>query len=138
MYWVPPDEWVKRWPNFEPREVLSRSGLFFYEQKRVMLIRPYALDFLQGFRFELDQPFIINHGEHESRGYRNALENKAAGGKLHSLHMQGVAFDITVPDLRPSEIASKAQEYGWMGVGVGETFTHLDVGDRERQTLWRY
>ncbi len=53
---------------------------------------------------------------------------RLVGGVRHSFHLQGLACDTTVEGLTPSQVAEKALEYGFTGVGIYETFTHLDLG----------
>ena len=85
--------WEKRWPDFSPQEVLSPQGLNQFVNRGNLLIQPHALDFLQSFRNFLAVPLLINFNHLKHRGYRNCVENKREGGRLHSFHVQGLAFD---------------------------------------------
>lgn len=130
-------EWQERWPNFKPEEVLSPRGLVHFNRGR-FLVQPHALDMLQLFRTVINKPFIINGGGRQYRGYRNPEENQVARGRPESYHIQGLAFDVTVKDMDPREIGNLALDFGFMGIGVYETFTHLDcrVTTDRRPQLW--
>lgn len=123
-------EWEKRWPNFSPYEVLSPRGYAAHSINNTLLIQPHALDFLQSFRNYLGKPFIINHGNQQLRGYRDCGENIEAGGAFHSYHIQGLAFDVTIRDIEPERLFELAKDYRWRGVGLYNTFVHMDLRPR--------
>lgn len=123
--------WANRWPNFQPEEVLSPDGLRQFREFSNIMARPEALDKLQGFRVFLGKQILVNHAGHRHRGYRSPGENQRVKGKMYSFHMQGVAFDISVPGMTPSEVAQAAEQFGWIGIGVYRTFVHIDLRVRE-------
>jgi hypothetical protein len=130
---VPPlKAWKERWPNFSPGEVLSPAGHALYSQKGLLVIQPHAMDFLQSFRNQIGKRFFINGGHTGSlyRGYRDCWENKRAGGVDHSYHLQGLAFDVSIEDTSPERVFELAKEFGWKGIGLYETFVHMDLRPR--------
>lgn len=54
---------------------------------------------LQPLRDRLDRPVVV------SSGYRSPALNRAVGGAEHSDHMAGRAADITVPGMKPRDVA---------------------------------
>lgn len=129
--------WAKRWPNFKPQEVLSPIGLRQLE-RGVLLIQPFLLDTLEEFRTELDRPITVNSFRNKHRGYRAHHENAAIGGRAYSYHIQGLAADCSVDGLSMQEFFDRAKSFGWHGIGVYETFLHLDLRPRldESQVIW--
>jgi hypothetical protein len=118
-------EW--NWPDFRPAEVLSPQGLHVYRNEGLLLFSPLMLACLQAFRNQLDKPILINYDNLRLRGYRSCAENRNAGGKAFSLHLQGLAADCTVPGLTSSELVEKAiNSKLFNGIGQYETFVHLD------------
>ena len=99
------DGW--RWTFFEPQEVLSPDGLVELK-KGNLLVQGYALDILESFRIWLGRPIWVNTREHKHRGYRSPRENEEVGGAKYSRHVQGIAFDISVPPLSVEEIVEEA------------------------------
>lgn len=68
--------------------------------------------------------------------YRTPTKNKACGGTTYSYHLYGMAADIKVSGISPKKVASYAEELlsGSGGIGVYDTFTHIDV--RESKSRW--
>lgn len=68
---------------------------------------------------------------HVTSGYRCAKHNAAVGGAKGSLHLTGQAADVTCATLSPSEVQRIARGVPEVhGLGLGKTFTHLDVRGR--------
>ena len=94
---------------------------------------------LDVLRIEFGKPLFI------SSGYRVPELNKLVGGVTNSLHMDGLAADITVPKLQTEELRNRIEGIqviphtapGWPG-GLGfypnEGFIHLGLGERTRWT----
>jgi len=76
-----------------------------------------------------EKPVMINSG------YRT-LEHNAhlEGAARNSMHLYGRAADIHIDGRSPDEIARMAGFFGFGGVGLYPTFTHVDTG---RQRFWR-
>ncbi len=129
--------WEARWPLFEPKEVLSPDGLEHFA-KGNMVMWPWFLDRVQSLRRFIGKPFLINHGSLKLRGWRSLHENKMIDGKLY--HPMGVAVDVTVKGMTSLELGRAAKLYGFHGIGLYDTFTHMDMRPRlgELQYLWDF
>lgn len=115
------------WPDFVPAEVLSPDGLRMLETQDTLLFSPLMLTCLQQFRHKIQKPILINHAGLKLRGFRSCKEN-ATVGKEFSMHILGIAADVTVPGLTPAEVAEKAKASGlFTGIGIYNTFVHLDI-----------
>lgn len=68
-------------------------------------------------------------------GYRCAKHNKAVGGSAKSQHLRGKAADIVVKDIAPKEVAAFAESIGIKGIGLYNTFVHIDT--RDTKAYWR-
>lgn len=116
-----------RWAHFTPVEVFSAVGLREYERGN-FLLQPDALDMLERFRAQLAVPLVCNGGANTLRGYRAPAENYRAGGQALSRHIQGIAFDLSAPDLDLNTLYEAARHFGWGGVGLylNNGFVHVD------------
>lgn len=125
---------------FCPEEVLSPDGLLLFK-RGVFPIRVDILNFLLSFRHELNKALLCNIPGHLHRGWRSPEENRriyeSARDRGHysgpenpfSFHTAGVAFDLTCPELSVDELALEAEKFGWNGIGLYDTFVHLDKRD---------
>lgn len=88
-----------------------------------VVVHSKLLKLLQELRNAVGEPLIINSA------YRNPEYNKKIGGSPNSQHMLGKAVDISVHnlDLTPEELAEKAKEIGFDGIGIYNNFVHVDV-----------
>ena len=68
--------------------------------------------------------------------YRTPTHNKNVGGTTYSQHLYGRAADIKVSGVSPSKVSAYAEELlsGKGGVGIYNTFTHIDV--RTSKSRW--
>jgi len=88
------------------------------------------LELLSVVRVRFNAPVIINSA------CRCAKHNNAVGGASSSKHLLGIAADISVKGVSPSEV------YGFIdsaypdsyGIGKYDTFTHVDV--RRYKARW--
>lgn len=62
--------------------------------------------------------------------YRNENYNASVGGKSRSLHMSGMALDISMNGINPREFIKYASQEGFTGIGTYPTFVHVDIGSR--------
>lgn len=69
-----------------------------------------------------------------SSGYRCPTHNAAVGGASKSYHMRGQAADITVEGIAPAEVAKYAESIGILGIGLYESFVHVDT--RTTKSYW--
>ena len=78
---------------------------------------------LQELRTELGQALII------TSAYRCPERNEQVGGAEQSQHLKGTAADVILNNLNYDikEIADKAKEIGFTGIGLYNNFIHLDV-----------
>lgn len=109
--------------NFQLREFQCKDGSYQVVLKRDLLEK------LQQLRDLAGKPVII------TSGYRNPAYNLKVGGSPTSRHLRGEAADIQIPGLSPQQVTDLAEKVGFNGIGVYETFTHVDV--REVATRWR-
>jgi hypothetical protein len=68
-------------------------------------------------------------------GYRSPEYNSRIGGATRSKHMDGTAMDITWSGYNEEtrrRFIEIAQEEGFLGIGVYNSFTHIDLGPRRR------
>jgi uncharacterized protein YcbK (DUF882 family) len=104
-----------------------------YRTGAVKSIDPHLLDYLYGISIKLEtrsSPF------HIISGYRspetNAMLSRESGNVAkNSLHIQGKAVDIRLPDRKISAVRRVAVSLKQGGVGYypSENFVHVDVGD---------
>lgn len=100
------------------------------EYGRSIRMSPKLIDLLyiiQTYLKANGKPYII----HITSGYRTPEHNKRLrGASSNSLHMQGLAADITVPGIPVSELSKLVKAIGVGGVGIypRKNFVHVDVG----------
>ena len=84
-----------------------------------------VLRFLEDVRSSFDRDMIVNSG------VRCEKHNKKVGGKPDSNHLRGEAVDIKCDNsfLR-AKLIRAAIKHGVQGIGVYQTFIHLDVAKR--------
>ena len=109
--------------NFNLREFQCNGGT-----SEVVVYRE-LLERLQQLRTSLGLPVYINSG------YRTVFHNARVGGSPNSYHLRGMAADIRVPGITPGELATAAREAGFRGIGLYNTFIHVDI--RENRAEWR-
>ena len=109
--------------HFNLKEFQCRDGSHQVVLKRDLLEK------LQQLRNLAGKPVII------TSGYRNPAYNKKVGGSPTSRHLLGEAADIQIPSFSPREVAQLAEQVGFTGIGVYDTFIHVDV--REVSARWR-
>lgn len=82
---------------------------------------------LQVLRDHINKPININSG------YRSPSHNKNVGGSKNSYHMKGMAADIVVNGMRPSEVGATLisltieGKITKGGLGIYSTFVHYDI-----------
>lgn len=86
---------------------------------------------LQKLRDLLGLPIKINSG------YRTPSYNRKIGGAKNSFHVQAKAADIVVADIEPKKLHAMIEKWieqgklNFKGVGLYNTFVHVDVRDRK-------
>lgn len=131
----------ERWPNFQPRELLSPYGLDLFKRRKKVCLNIQAVDHLQKFRNYIDYPFLINYQYLELRGFRSPEEqlilfNRKQSARF-SFHTMGMCFDTTCKKLDTIELANEAQKFGgFTEIIVYNSFVHLGVIETGG-TVWR-
>jgi uncharacterized protein YcbK (DUF882 family) len=99
------------------------------EHRHVRIDRE-LVDKLQQLRDRLGVPLVINSA------YRCPERNKQVGGADNSQHLYGKAADIslhTIP-VNIETLRDIAEEIGFNGIGLYDSFIHLDI--RHRPARW--
>ncbi len=92
----------------------------------LLKIDPQVVKGVQKLRKEIDKPITV------TSGYRCPRHNEDVGGQPHSLHLSGLAADITVAKFDIRELARLAFSVGF-GTVIAyphRGFVHLDVRKR--------
>lgn len=90
------------------------------------------LESLDNLRGECGFPFII------TSGYRDPSHSLEIVKKYPGTHTQGIAADISITDSAKRHlILKKAFEHGFTGIGIADTFIHLDMRLR-KPVVWTY
>lgn len=116
-------EQVKLSNNFKLQEFECKCG-----KCKNTKIDNKLVNSLQLIRNHFNKAVIINSG------YRCTEHNKSVGGVSNSQHTKGKAADIVVKGIAPREVAAYAASIGVNGIGVYETFTHVDT--RDTRAYW--
>jgi uncharacterized protein YcbK (DUF882 family) len=89
---------------------------------------PKAVEKLYAVRLLYNKPIKINSGA------RCKVHNYAVGGSVNSKHIQGIAFDIVVPERDKVKVLGMAVNCGFNGFGIYDDFMHIDT--RDEFTSW--
>lgn len=108
--------------NFRVREFACKDGA------DLLLVAEELIQRLQALREVLGKPVNINSA------YRTVSHNKKVGGQTLSTHLAGLAADIVVSGTTPAAVAAAAETIGFRGIGLYDTFVHVDV--RTKRVLW--
>ncbi len=109
-------------PNFNLRE-------FACKHCGAVILEPELVKKLQALRDLIGKPIVI------TSGYRCPTHNKNVGGVSNSQHVYGKATDIVVDGITPTKVAEYAENVGFNGIGIYNTFTHVDI--RADKAHWR-
>lgn len=109
--------------NFSVKEFACSDG------SDTVLIDTKLAALLQEIRNHFGKPVTINSA------YRTSAYNKKVGGSSKSLHLTGKAADIKIDGVSPYEIAKYCQSLGVKGIGLYNTFVHVDT--RATKYYWR-
>lgn len=94
-----------------------------------VMMDPEVIIRLQALRDTLGKPITINSA------YRTKEYNAKIGGTKDSQHILGKAVDVVCEGVSPEKVGHVAKLCGFRGIGIYDTFTHLDV--RKEHTEWR-
>jgi uncharacterized protein YcbK (DUF882 family) len=107
-----------------------------FRTEQVHAIDPSLLDLLHALRLQVkaQEPFHVISG-FRSRRTNATLRSKSAGVAKYSLHMEGKAIDIRVPDVGLGALRDQARRLRRGGVGFypASNFVHVDTG---RVRIW--
>lgn len=109
--------------NFKVKEFDCKCG-----KCKNTIIDNNLVNSLQLIRNHFNKPVIINSG------YRCAKHNKAVGGATLSKHRFGMAADIAIKGVAPSDIAAYAESIDLKGIGLYSSFVHVDT--RRTKSFW--
>lgn len=104
-------------PNFSRAEFACKCGCGFATAD-IKLV-----ELLEAVREHFKRPVII------SSGCRCVKHNANVGGATKSKHLEGIAADIIVKGVEPSEVYEFLCNHvgpHWGGIGKYSTFTHID------------
>ena len=86
------------------------------------------VDILQEIRNHFGKAVTVNSG------YRCKTHNTAVGGARKSKHLSGMAADIVVSGIAPTEVAKYAESIGVKGIGLYSWGCHID--SRDTKGFW--
>ena len=92
------------------------------------LIDDKLVEYLQKIRDHFGKPIDI------TSGYRCISYNSKIGGASGSRHTKGQACDFQIDGVAPLEIAQYAESIGIKGIGLYDTFVHIDT--RAYKSFW--
>ncbi|MEG1537341.1 MAG: D-Ala-D-Ala carboxypeptidase family metallohydrolase, partial [Clostridiales bacterium] len=110
--------------NFKVREFSCKDGA------DKALVDDALYTALQKIRDHFGKAVTINSA------YRTASHNSKVGGSPKSQHVQGKAADIRINGADPLLVAQYAESIGLGGIGLYDTFTHVDT--RATKSKWDY
>lgn len=89
---------------------------------------------LQALRTAWGRPMVITSGA------RCRAHNAAIGGSVGSMHLRGLAADVSMhPGKARWEFLRLAFALGFRGIGVGRSFVHLDMRPEPLdEAVWIY
>ena len=96
-----------------------------------VFVSPALVEVLEKIRVHFGRPVVI------SSGYRTESHNAKSGGAAYSQHKYGMAADIRISGVSPSDIAAYAETLlsAGGGIGVYRQFCHVDV--RTQKSRWQ-
>ena len=116
--------------NFSIKEFASPDG-----KDKSARMDPSFITKLQAIRDEMGKSIVINSA------IRSKEHNKKVGGKSNSQHLKRpcACADISTKGWHPAvkhRFLELAFKFGFTGVGVADTFIHLDL--RKQRSTWTY
>jgi zinc D-Ala-D-Ala carboxypeptidase len=122
-----------RWPHFLPKELSCRHCGALPDPLDVEL-----LDRLEALRSIIGKPLRVNSG------HRCRQHNLIVGGAAYSQHKK-LAVDVSLHGLDPLKLYTAAVALGFLGIGLGDSFIHLDMRRKidghqppRKLTVWYY
>lgn len=126
------DEW--KWPHFKPEELACNCCQTLPDD----CVDEALLGRLEVLRAYMGQSLVVNSG------HRCRVNNYLVKGAAYSQHKK-LAVDLSLRSLDPVKLYTAARELGFLGIGLGETFLHLDMRNdidghhvSKRLAIWNY
>ena len=116
-------DWTK-YPNFTKAE-------FDCQETSENQMQPRFMEMLQLLRTKYGKPMRITSGY---RSPNHSIERKKVKPGTHA---HGIAADIHAVGPDKYRLVKLAFECGFSGIGVSNTFVHLDVS-KDRYAIWSY
>lgn len=117
---------MKLSPHFDSKEFACKDGCGFDDVDPVLVEKLEALRALAG-----NKPLIINSA------CRCPTHNKVVRGAKNSQHVKGKAADVRPPTgMSTAKFAELAERVGFGGIGIYNTFVHVDT--RKGRSRWDY
>ena len=113
--------------NFKVSDFRSKDG------SDIVLINPNLIPILEKIREHFGKPVIV------ISGYRTPSHNRTlSGAAKNSQHMYGNAADIVIKGVQPREIFNWLKTWHKGGLGIYDTFVHVDVRNTigQKFTTW--
>ena len=112
--------------NFQVKEFACKDGT------DTVYIDLDLVSSLQKIRDHFQSPVII------SSGYRSPAHNaNTPGAAKNSYHVKGQAADIYINGVSPLDVAKYAESLGMNGIGLYESFTHVDTRSSDNKFYWK-
>lgn len=112
--------------NFSPKELVCTCC----GQHGVL---QWALDRLQVIRDIVDRPLTL------ASAYRCENHPQERIKTVKGQHYKGVAFDIKIKNSAERlQLVQLALQLGAGGIGVADTFVHIDFRQTKRAVMWTY
>jgi uncharacterized protein YcbK (DUF882 family) len=122
--------------HFSLREFQSKDGARMPDAVRANVAKTAAM--LERLRAALSADLGLDCPLTVTSGYRSPVHNAKVGGVPNSLHLNGMAADVTCTVVGPravQKVAKRLQEAGIIGgVGCYAGFTHVDTGPKRTWT----
>ena len=116
--------WSRYYPVFKKEE-------FDCQETGENDMQEQFLDRLYMLRNMYDKPMVI------TSGYRSPNHSLEKSKPKPGTHTKGIAADVRVYGQDKYELARLAFELGFTGIGISNSFIHLDISD-ERKAIWSY
>jgi hypothetical protein len=110
--------------NFHLREFICKCGRYC----STVMVDLKLVAYLQAIRKHFGKPLT------PTSFYRCATHNANVGGAKNSYHTKGRACDFVIEGVKPSEIAKYAESLGILGIGLYDSFVHIDT--RTTKFFW--
>ena len=117
-------------PDPSPFPPPSPSGNIIFLPHTDPSISPTLLSILESIAVDLGTTLTI------TSAYRSPTYNASVGGARNSMHTQGLAVDVVQRGLTQNQrirFVDSAIDHGIQGIGMYNTFTHLDIGGKRHR-----